>query len=202
MNLNSPLFDRIRVKSEPQQAPVANAVGCDHPGCARAGEHRAPKGRNREGQYFCFCLDHVREYNQKYNYFNGMSDDELARYQKEAIIGHRPTWSMGVKRGAKGYREEGVDPESFVDPLGVMRARAAARNAQSAPARPRHGVAVTKALATLGLEDTADAPTIRARYKDLVKRLHPDANGGDRSTEEKLREIIQAYKQLRTARLA
>ena len=204
MNLNSPLFDRIRVKSEPQQQPsVAHAVGCDRPGCTAAGEFRAPKGRNREGQYFCFCLDHVREYNQSYNYFNGMSDDDVQRYQKDATVGHRPTWTMGVKRGEKGYREEGVDPDSFVDPLGVMRARAAAaRNrARTEPERPRHGVAVTKALATMDLDETADPAAIRARYKELVKRLHPDANGGDRSREEKLREIIQAYKQLRTARL-
>jgi DnaJ-domain-containing protein 1 len=88
-----------------------------------------------------------------------------------------------------------------VDPLGVLRARAQAR-AKAAPAAPRHGVAAMKALATLGLDETADAPAIRARYKELVKRLHPDANGGDRSREEKLREIIQAYKHLRTARLA
>ena len=68
--------------------------------------------------------------------------------------------------------------------------------------RPRVGVAAAKALATLGLEESADPAAIRARYKELVKRLHPDANGGDRSREEKLREIIQAYKHLRTARLA
>ncbi|MFM2444459.1 MAG: hypothetical protein RJB09_1645, partial [Pseudomonadota bacterium] len=143
-----------------------------------------------------------RAYNQSYNYFNGMTDDDLAAYQKEAIIGHRPTWTMGVKRGEKGYREDGVDPESFVDPLGVMRARARAKAGREAPQAPRHGLASSKALETLGLDATADSAAIRARYKELVKRLHPDANGGDRSREEKLREIIQAYKHLRTARLA
>lgn len=203
MNLNSPLFDRIRVKSEAQAPQAAShAIGCDHPGCALAGEFRAPKGRNREGQYFCFCLDHVRAYNQSYNYFNGMSDGDVADFQKDAIVGHRPTWTMGVKRGVNGFREEGVDPNSFVDPLGAMRARARARSEKAAPTGPRHGVAASKALTTLGLDETADAPAIRARYKELVKRLHPDANGGDRSREEKLREIIQAYKHLRTARLA
>ena len=201
MNLNSPLFDRIRVKPDAQEESApASAVGCDHPGCAAAGEYRAPKGRNREGQYFCFCLDHVRAYNQSYNYFNGMTDEDVAKYQKEAIIGHRPTWTMGVKRG-KGFREEGADPADFVDPFGVMRGRAEARRS-AAPQPPRHGVATAKALETLGLDEAADPPAVRARYKELVKRLHPDMNGGDRSREEKLREIIQAYKHLRTARLA
>ncbi|MFZ9502176.1 MAG: J domain-containing protein, partial [Beijerinckiaceae bacterium] len=139
MNLNSPLFDRIRVKSGAQEESPPASVACDHPGCGAAGEYRAPKGRNREGQYFCFCLDHVRAYNQSYNYFTGMTDEDVAKYQKEAVIGHRPTWTMGVKRG-KGFREEGADPADFVDPFGVMRGRAQARRA-APPQPPPHGVA-------------------------------------------------------------
>ena len=74
MNLNSPLFDSIRVKPE-EQPPRAEPDGprCEHPGCTNAGIHRAPKGRLREGQFYCFCMDHVREYNQSYNYFKGMT---------------------------------------------------------------------------------------------------------------------------------
>jgi curved DNA-binding protein CbpA len=204
MNLNSSIFDRIRVKRQPEPSPRENVIQCDHPDCSAPGEFRAPKGRNREGQYFCFCLDHVRQYNQSYNYFNGMSDDDVARYQKDSIIGHRPTWTMGARRAAGGAAAD-ADPEFFADPLGVMRSRAEAarrRGAAPEPRGPRVGVAAAKALDTLGLDDTATPETIRARYKELVKRLHPDANGGDRSSEEKLREIIQAYKHLRTARLA
>jgi hypothetical protein len=203
MNLNSPLFDRIRTRPKVEAAPAASptVARCDHPGCALAGEFRAPMGRLREGQYFCFCLDHVREYNASYNYFNGMSDADVARYQKDAVIGHRPTWSMGTQRGANGFREEGVDPRGGADPLGMFRARYG-RAQDSGPRKPRHGVAAMKALATLGLDDNAGAETIKARYKELVKRFHPDANGGDRSTEDKLREIIQAYNHLRSAKLA
>ena len=198
MNLNSPLFDRIRVKPEPQLEATPEQPRCDHPGCSAVGEHRAPMGRLREGQYFCFCLEHVREYNHSYNYFNGMTDDDVARYQKEAIVGHRPTWSMGVNRAAKGHREEGIDPDG-PDPLGMFRARGTASQAAK---KPRFGIAGQKALATLGLDDTADAEKIKARYKELVKRLHPDANGGDRSLEDKLREIIQAYNYLKSVRFA
>lgn len=205
MNLNSSIFDRIRVKrQQANPTPRENAIVCDHPDCNAPGEFRAPKGRNREGQYFCFCLDHVREYNQSYNYFTGMSDDDVARYQKDAVVGHRPTWTMGARR-ADGGAAADTDPEFFVDPLGVMRSRAEAarrKGARPEPQGPRVGVAAAKALDTLGLDDTATPEAIRARYKELVKRLHPDANGGDRSREEKLREIIQAYKHLRTARLA
>jgi hypothetical protein len=198
MDLNSPLFDRIRVKSRLQPAAAPVRAGCDHPGCVLKGEFRAPMGRMREGQYFTFCLDHVREYNATYNYFNGMKDEDVAKYQKDASVGHRPTWTMGVNRTGKGFREDGSDPT--VDPRDLFRNRA--RRASPQPQKPLYGVAAMKALTTLGLEESATPETIRGRYKELVKRLHPDANGGDRSREDKLREIIQAYKYLRSAKLA
>lgn len=197
MNLNSPLFDRIRVKSDEQPRPDPVGPRCDHPGCENAGEHRAPKGRLREGQFFCFCLDHVRAYNQSYNYFKGMSDDDVASFQKEAIIGHRPTWTMGARQGDQGFAQGATS----ADPLHGFR-RARRRTGAPPPPSSRIGIAARRALAVLGLDESVDAQTIRARYKELVKRLHPDANGGDRSQEEKLREIIHAYKQLRSAKLA
>ncbi len=200
MNLNSRLFDRIRVKPERKPAPQPEQARCDHPGCGEIGAFRAPMGRLREGQYFCFCLDHVREYNASYNYFNGMTAEDVAVYQKEDIVGHRPTWSMGSNRSNKGFREDGDDPSRTTDPLGLFRSRMK-RDAPVAP-KPRTGVAALKALDQLGLDDGVDAATIKTRYKDLVKRLHPDANGGDRSNEDKLREIIRAYNYLKSVKLA
>ena len=155
-------------------------------------------GRDREGQYFCFCLDHVREYNATYNYFNGMSDEAVAAYQREALVGHRPTWNMGVNRAGKGHREDGGEPVG--DPLGNIHGRAA--DARSTAARrPRYSAATVQGLAMLGLDESADRVSVRARYKELVKRLHPDSNGGDRSSEDRLREIIRAYKFLKTIKL-
>ena len=199
MNLNSRLFDRIRVRNTPLETAQPEEARCDHRGCLRAGEFRAPMGRQHEGQYFCFCIDHVRLYNATYNYFNGMSDDAIAKYQKEAIVGHRPTWSMGVNRAGKGHREEGQDTSD--DPIGVFRNRFDRKAAAQEPRRQRYGLAATRALNTMGLDDTADATSIKGRYKEWVKRLHPDANGGDRSNEERLREIIQAYNHLKLAKL-
>ena len=82
MKLDSPLFDGIRVKPEEDRRVRVDCPGCDWPGCRAASAHRAPKGRLREGEYWRFCLDHVREYNASYNFFAGMSDDAVARYQK------------------------------------------------------------------------------------------------------------------------
>jgi len=201
MNLNSRLFDSIRVKPAQKSAPAAaRQAPCDYPGCAAAGEFRAPQGRDREGQFFCFCLDHVREYNASYNYFNGMSAEDVAVYQRDALTGHRPTWTMGSNRAAKGFREDGDDAAKVTDPLGMFRASGTV--AREAVKRPRVGVAALKALDQLGLDDSADQGAVKARYKELVKRLHPDANGGDRSNEDRLRDIIRAYNYLKSIKLA
>ena len=209
MDLKSPLFDRIRIK--PRKAEEAKddsrAPTCEFPGCKEPGQYRAPKGRGAEGQYYRFCLQHVREYNTKYNYFNGMSDDAVAAFQKDAVVGHRPTWSMGVERGATARRtgaRAGVARDwEYSDPLGVLRSEGIAqpRKAEPEPPRRRLSGPAIRALDVLGLDETADAATIRATYKTLVKRFHPDAHGGDRSFEERLRDIIRAHDTLKAAGL-
>ena len=200
MNLNSRLFDGIRVKSHRKAAAAAakpTSPPCAHAGCKEPGDFRAPMGRDREGQFFCFCIDHVREYNATYNYFNGMTDEDVAQFQKEALVGHRPTWGMGVK---SGVREDGADPVGG-DPLGLFRQRFH-RGVPPSAQPPRYSAATMKALNALELDDSATMTIVKVRYKELVKRHHPDANGGDRSCEEKLREIIRAYNYLKTIKLA
>src|SRR5437773_7687146 len=103
MKLDSPLFNRIRVKPAEDPRPRVGVPVCEWPGCASGGTHRAPKGRMREREYWRFCLEHVREYNQSYNYFSGMSEDAVARYQKDAVTGHRPTWKMGFNGGSDRF---------------------------------------------------------------------------------------------------
>jgi hypothetical protein len=201
MNLNSPLFDRIRVKSRPKQEVRTEVFRCDAPGCSASGEFRAPMGRDREGEYFCFCLDHVREYNASYNYFTGMTPEAMARYQRDAAVGHRPTWAVGEIEAARSFRRASDDPSRFGDPLGIFGGHGF-QKPKPEQEKPRHGIAAKRALHQLGLDETADAETIRSRYKNMVKRLHPDANGGDRSLEDKLREIIRAYNYLKSVKLA
>jgi hypothetical protein len=201
MNFNSRLFDRIRIgPSEAEEVEVPVGAACDHPGCRRAGEFRAPKGRGREGQFFLFCMEHVKAYNATYNYFAGMDDAALQAYQKQEEIGHRPTWKLGVnskaarmaQRGRVANGGEQADVRDAFDIFGARRAQGAATP------EPRVGVVARKALETLNLDESADSAAIKARYKELVKRFHPDANGGDRSREGTLQEILKAYQTLKT----
>ncbi|MET0314974.1 MAG: DnaJ domain-containing protein [Hansschlegelia sp.] len=207
MKLDSPWFDRIRVSRnepgpEPQKSPR-----CDHPGCRASGIYRAPKGRDRENEYWRFCLDHVREYNHSYNFFAGMSDEALRAYERDAHVGHRPTWAMGRNGSAtpetraktprsRGRKRAWAGDFEFQDEFGMF----GEGDPRTAPEPKRELKNVErKSLEALNLGASATGDEIKARYKELVKRLHPDANGGDRGTEDKLREIIQAYNYLRSA---
>lgn len=200
MKLDSKIFDKIRVKPDPQRVRRDNAPGCARVGCGDAGHYPAPKGRGNEGDYLYFCLEHVREYNRTYNYFNGMSDDAVAYYIDQNLTGHRPTKPMGVR----GARERAAEADirgfgaGFTDPFGFFRQREAVARARAEATRPIHN-AERKARRALNLDDGARGADIKARYKELVKRHHPDANGGDRGSEDRLREIIQAYSYLKNA---
>jgi hypothetical protein len=207
MDLNSPLFDRIRIKPSCDEPREAEGPACEHPNCRVPGPYRAPKGRGQEGRYFQFCLDHVRAYNSSYNYFAGMTDAAVAAYQKDAVVGHRPTWTMGVNAASKAQEagaEEAARDWNYADPLGVLNGetfKQARRRAPVEPKKARPTGPVRRALDVMGLDETADGPTIKAQYKTLVKRFHPDANGGDRSFEERLRDIIKAHDTLKAAGL-
>jgi len=209
MKTNSPLFDGIRVKPDKDRKLHAELPGCQWPSCNAPATHRAPKGRLRANEYWQFCLEHVREYNNSYNFFAGMSDDAVAKYQKEDITGHRPTWKIGSigsagsrraksRRGSGGSRGSGWAAD---DPFGLFEAVASGRAAHARPTAEARKIlnAQRRALDVLGLEGDAKRADIKSRFKMLVKRHHPDANGGDRGSEDQLREIIQAYNYLKSA---
>src|ERR1700754_1587042 len=166
MKLDSPLFNRIRVKPEEDRTPRPNAPVCQWSGCVHEATHRAPKGRNREREYWRFCLEHVRDYNHSYNYFSGMSDDAVLAYQKDAVTGHRPTWKMGFNGDSDKFAA--VDPFEIMRDFGPSNARTR-QSQRPAEARPVHN-AERKAFETLDLETDAGPDEIRARFKDLVKR--------------------------------
>src|SRR6476660_3641394 len=195
MKFDSPLFDRIRVKPEKDRRPKTGGPGCEWHGCKEKATNRAPKGRGRENEYWRFCLAHVRAYNQAYNFFAGMNDAAVMAYQKDALTGHRPTWKMGTGKGAPKPDIRGLGDHA--DPFGLFSEGVRAEQRARAETRPIRN-AERKALDTLGLEIDATPPQVKTRFKELVKRHHPDANGGDRSTEDRLGEVIQSYNYLKS----
>lgn len=202
MKLESKYFDGIRVGRRRGERPAEPTTPtCQWDGCEENGVHRAPVGRDADGQYFLFCFDHVRAYNKGYNYFSGLSDSEIARYQKEALTGHRPTWGMGVNRAAKSGPQQSTARSGSAasqarirDPLGLFNETQRGRP----PVRQRKIKTLEqKAFDTLGMAANSTPTEIKSRYKELVKQHHPDANGGDRGSEDRFRAVIQAYQLLK-----
>ncbi|MBL8550017.1 MAG: J domain-containing protein [Hyphomonadaceae bacterium] len=199
-----PKFVDIRVKppadeNEPPRAPEDRP--CDKIGCDRPGGHKAPKARDRTNEFWHFCREHAADYNSRWNYFAGMSDAEVAAFQDAEHTGHRPTWTFkpsGSDRTAAEFRafQKGRRADAF----GLFRGRA--DPGPRAPRAPRLSRLQTLALEALHLEEGADPSQIRARYAELVKRYHPDVNGGDRACEAQLQRVIRAYQTLKAAGLA
>ncbi len=169
---------------------------CGVPGCTAPGEFRAPLTPGNfdgPGSWHYLCLDHVRAHNARYNYFAGMSPDEISAAQSP-IAGwereSRPFASLGANRPPAW--------SDFADPLDAISARF--RPEARRPLVERFTAGERHALGVMGLQDDIDRHALRKRYSDLVRRFHPDRNGGDRSFERKLGAVIAAYQTLKGSR--
>ncbi|MFV0624017.1 J domain-containing protein [Sphingomonas sp. ac-8] len=177
---------------------VESGRPCEAPGCAEAGEFRAPplegapQNGDRPSSYRWFCLEHVRAFNAGYNFFAGMTAEEIHDAQRPMAGWERETRAFtgaGTDRGPRWA--------DFADPLDAIGAKFKA----SVRAERKDGRPLTpgdrSALKALGLEVDADRHALRKRYSELVRRYHPDRNGGDRSHEAALQKVIAAYQQLK-----
>jgi hypothetical protein len=183
--------------------PVPPVRPCDHPGCVAGGDFRAPRSRLELDRYYWFCLEHVRAYNTAWNYYAGMSESEIEAEIRRDTVWQRPSWKLGERHGPGPQ----INDPRIKDPFGVYtgaaygpdrRARATgggrAREAQARAISARE-----QALAVFDLEPPFTAVRLKARYKVLVKQHHPDAHGGDKQAEERLKIINQAYATLKAS---
>jgi hypothetical protein len=185
-----------RIKLKPNSAefadskPAAAKRHCNMPGCSLEGEYRAPKDRALS-DYYWFCLDHVREYNQAWNYFSGMSDHEVEDHVVKSYYGDRPTWRYDMPGAAEeALRRKARQTHSYTErepPTSGQKARSTLMTPEG------------EALAIMGLETPITLEEIKARYKALVKKHHPDVNRGDPKSEELLKSINMAYTILKLA---
>jgi hypothetical protein len=166
---------------------------CDHAGCKGEGLYRAPKSRRQLKDYYYFCFEHVQAYNKAWNYHAGMTAEEIEAHIRAAVLGERPLWPLGA-RGNQFFGRGRRYRDPFDERFGVLGEASGARSGERAERRARPATLEDQALATLGLTGPADIATIKQHYKRLVKRYHPDANGGgDQAAEEQLKRINEAY---------
>ncbi|MGH7107090.1 MAG: J domain-containing protein [Acetobacteraceae bacterium] len=170
-------------------APDPDAPGreCDVPGCAAPGEYRAPRSRRALREWRWFCLAHVRAYNAAWDYYRGMSPGQIESELRADISWQRPTWPLG-RLGGKDWHHS-PDLEEW---LAEIAGRSPAMQAtEAAPPDLRQHLAALELAWPVTLE------AVKARYKELAKRHHPDANGGDAGAGERFKTINLAYATLR-----
>lgn len=169
---------------------------CDYPGCRERGAYRAPKSPDLLDEYFWFCKDHIREYNLKWNFFQGTTDEEFQKFLDKDRVWERDTKPFSRIGDGNAWARLGVN-----DPMALL-----GEKATQNPGRPTSTATrklpptERKAIEILDARDTMSKAEIRKVYKGLIKVLHPDMNGGDRSHEEQLQEVVWAWEQLKDSR--
>jgi hypothetical protein len=165
---------------------------CDYPGCKLPAAFRAPKSPDQLDEFFWFCKDHIREYNLKWNFFQGTSDEEFQKFLDKDRVWERETKPFSRQGDGNAWVRLGVN-----DPMSLL-----GEKATQNPGKPTSNATRTerKAIEILDARDTWTKTEIRKQYKALVKDLHPDMNGGDRRDEERLQEVVWAWDQLKDSR--
>ncbi|MDE8345643.1 MAG: J domain-containing protein [Acidocella sp.] len=168
--------------------PQAPGQACEAPGCAATGAYRAPKNRNGAREFQWFCLDHIRAFNAAWDYYRGMSEAEIEAQLRADTSWQRPSWPLG-RLGHAARMDEALEAQ--------LHAFAFGPRPKAAALRPTAPPELRDALSVLGLPWPVTLPEVKARYKALAKRHHPDANNGDKRSEETLKTINLAYAALR-----
>ncbi|MFE3835623.1 J domain-containing protein [Pseudogemmobacter sonorensis] len=178
-------------------APELSGKGCDYPGCSNPGQFRAPKSPDLLDEFFWFCKDHIREYNLKWNFFNGTTDEEFQKFVDKDRVWGRETKPFSRKDDGNAWARMGVsDPMQILGEKATMNRGAAPASGATRKLPPTE----RKAIEILDARDTMTKAEIRKQYKSLVKDLHPDMNGGDRRDEERLQEVVWAWDQIKDSR--
>ena len=169
---------------------------CDFPDCREKAAYRAPKSPDHLNEYFWFCRDHIREYNLKWNFFGTATDEEFQKLLDKDRLWERETVPFSRKDDGRAWARLGVN-----DPLAILGEKAT-QNPGKALSQATRKLPSTerKALDILDARDTWTKSEIRKQYKGLVKDLHPDMNGGDRSDEDRLQEVVWAWDQIKDSR--
>ncbi|MCP5365430.1 MAG: J domain-containing protein [Hyphomicrobiales bacterium] len=183
MRGNGQIRSGKRRQKDDTAAPMEHA--CQWPGCEDQGVYRAPYSRTNLNQYRWFCLAHVRQYNAAWNYYDGMSEEEVEADVRKDVVWQRPTWRLGCDQQSAAFARGRVRDDFSFFSEGNGSTRHEPRPARTVEER---------ALSVLDLEPPVTVAMVKTRYKKLVKQYHPDANGGDKLAEERFKQISEAYR--------
>lgn len=160
---------------------------CDHPNCQEAGTCRAPKDRSLR-DYYWFCQKHAAEYNKNWDFYLGLSADEIEEHWKNDITWQRPTWKLG----------HGTTPraDKIKEPFGIFEDVGLGMDGKHTPPNPTKGLEKKYIQAAEFMELTIPftKAELKRKYKTLAKKYHPDTAGGDEKEAAKLfKKLTDAY---------
>ncbi len=168
---------------------------CDHPDCDKPAEFRAPKSPQQLNEYYWFCLEHVKIYNETWDFYDGMNESAIEASRRDDVTWNRPTWKLGEHHS---FRPIFANEQAFRERIFRSFFKESSTRKAHKEARAPISEAIHQALATLDLAFPVDIKTIKTQYKKLAKQLHPDVHGGqDNAAEERLKDINQAYSLLK-----
>jgi len=187
------------IENHKETSPVVTKK-CDFPNCTNRGEYRAPKSRYKLNDYYWFCLDHVKEYNSNWDYFQGMSAEEIEDHVNKTIVGDRPTWKVSdfiqnEERLKENIRRSFTSDESVFQDFSFNKNNRENKKdffSKNFDYNQLPNTAI-EAIKLMGLTPPIEWKDIKSRYKNLVKKHHPDKNKGCTDSEEKLKQINLAY---------
>ncbi|WP_333712844.1 J domain-containing protein [Yoonia sp.] len=195
MSVSSAKKKNVRGRRGMSGASETSKRVCDHEGCEKPGLFRAPKAPDVLDDYFWFCQEHVREYNLKWNFFDSTTEAEMAAQMDSDRVWERPTKPFKRSVEERAWARLGIDDAHQV--LGANATRNPGRGAATGRKLPP---TERRAIEILDAKDNWSKQEIRKAYKALIKVLHPDMNGGDRSQEEQLSQVVWAWDQLKDSR--
>lgn len=186
----------MRYKSNMRQLDQLQKQACDYPACTQLGSYPAPRSAACNA-YYWFCLEHVKNYNRTWNFFKDMTEAEIEYNIRSDTVWRRPTWPIGVVMRANSQHKYFAYQTSKVNLFGFFpKKKFSYQEKPSFQGLTGIGISETRAMHTMGLQYPLTRSQVKERYKELVKQLHPDMNGGNRVTEEALKVVIDAYKLL------
>ncbi len=167
---------------------------CEHEGCEEPGVYRAPKAPDVLDDYYWFCKDHVREYNLKWNFFQGTTEAEMNAQMNSDRVWERKTKPLNDPE-ARAWARLGIE-----DPHQVLGDNATRNPGKGTTGTRKLPPTERRAIEILEAKDHWSKAEVRKAYKALIKVLHPDMNGGDRSQEEQLQQVVWAWDQIKDSR--
>ena len=183
VKLQSSVLERLEPKTK------KDVHSCEWPGCDEDGQHRAPRSPQAFNEFRWFCKIHAAQYNKAWNFFAGMTDEEVEAIVRHDTVWNRPSWPIGTGPAVDAFMRG-----HFKDPFGTFQER---EPQQNQPTGETTGIEleanVRRALAVFGLEIPCHSSEVKHRYKELVKRHHPDAQGAVENSDDRIKEINHAY---------